>query len=541
MDEELNNETAGRVCSDLQHTTTQAEDELEPEVTDDINTLKYEAPDGGWGWIVCAACFTSHVLTDGILYSFGVVFVELLDYFGGSKGETAVIASISTGICYLTGPVVAIFTNRFGCRVVTFVGTVVFSGSLVLSMFAPNIQFLYLSLGAMVGIGYGMIYLPSIVCVSQYFEKRRAFATGIGVSGAGIGTFIFSPLTSVLIGAYAWQGAILIQAGLALNCFACALVFRPIDFAESKIKSGDKNSSVDEGLELTEIKENYQHMFELEISVRKENNICSKSVNGDTVDERDSKELSKHASSPLLNEGTRDGSHRTLSQIGSSRKSLKKNICSDIFNEVWHSIRSSFDVEIFHNVAYCMFLVSTFLYSLGYYIPYVYLPDTAREAGISDLQASFLVSSVGITNTVGRILFGFLSDRPWVNRLVLYATALVICGAATCVGPLLSSFGSLLVYTMVFGAFSGVTISLTSVLLSDIVGIHRLAHGLGVSNFFGGIGSFAGPPIAGWLYDISGDYLVSYIAAGTAIFVSGAMLYPVPYIENKFKLNKSLK
>lgn len=62
-----------------------------------------KAPDGGWGWAVCAACFMSHVLTDGIFYSFGVVFVELLDYYKGSKGETAMIASLSTGVCFFGG------------------------------------------------------------------------------------------------------------------------------------------------------------------------------------------------------------------------------------------------------------------------------------------------------------------------------------------------------------------------------------------------------------------------------------------------------
>ena len=43
----------------------------------------------------------------------------------------------------------------------------------------------------------------------------------------------------------------------------------------------------------------------------------------------------------------------------------------------------------------------------------------------------------------------------------------------------------------------------------------------------------------GWLYDVSGNYLASYITAGAAIFLSGAILYPVPYIENKLKLTKS--
>lgn len=77
-----------------------ADDSLTPGGTDTEHTV---APDGGWGWIVCCACFMSHVLTDGIFYSFGVMYVELLDYFNGSKGETAIIASLSTGVCFLVG------------------------------------------------------------------------------------------------------------------------------------------------------------------------------------------------------------------------------------------------------------------------------------------------------------------------------------------------------------------------------------------------------------------------------------------------------
>ena len=37
------------------------------------------------------------------------------------------------------------------------------------------------------GGGLGLIYLPAIVSVTCYFEKKRSFATGIAVCGSGIG------------------------------------------------------------------------------------------------------------------------------------------------------------------------------------------------------------------------------------------------------------------------------------------------------------------------------------------------------------------
>jgi hypothetical protein len=82
-------------------------------------------------------------------------------------------------------------------------------------MFATSITYLFLSVGVCTGqspwlsycfhcqgyeshfsgFGFGLIYLPAIVSVSMYFEKKRAFATGIAVCGSGLGTFIMSPVT----------------------------------------------------------------------------------------------------------------------------------------------------------------------------------------------------------------------------------------------------------------------------------------------------------------------------------------------------------
>lgn len=68
------------------------------------------------------------------------------------------------------------------------------------------------------GIGFGLIYLPAVVCVGYYFETKRSLATGIAVCGSGFGTFAFAPLATMLLETYSWKGANLILAGLILNC-----------------------------------------------------------------------------------------------------------------------------------------------------------------------------------------------------------------------------------------------------------------------------------------------------------------------------------
>lgn len=54
--------------------------------------------------------------------------------------------------------------------------------------------------------------------------------------------------------------------------------------------------------------------------------------------------------------------------------------------------------------------------------------DRARQLGISDKDSSYLLAVVGISNTVSRIVLGYISDQPWVNRLYLYNIALTLCG-----------------------------------------------------------------------------------------------------------------
>lgn len=48
--------------------------------------------------------------------------------------------------------------------------------------------------------------------------------------------------------------------------------------------------------------------------------------------------------------------------------------------------------------------------------------------GIERGQASFLISAIGISNILGKICLGYLSDQPWINRLYVYSISIAICG-----------------------------------------------------------------------------------------------------------------
>ena len=87
-------------------------------------------------------------------------------------------------------------------------------------------------------MGFGLIYLPAIVSVSMYFEKKRAFATGIAVCGSGLGTFLMAPLVHELIDRHGWENAIVITGAIVLLCVLLGALLRPIPSDDSTVDSG---------------------------------------------------------------------------------------------------------------------------------------------------------------------------------------------------------------------------------------------------------------------------------------------------------------
>ena len=57
--------------SNLTRNTSEDEEEDEEEL------VVGRSPDGGWGWVVCAASFLCNMILDGIAYCFGVLLTPL--------------------------------------------------------------------------------------------------------------------------------------------------------------------------------------------------------------------------------------------------------------------------------------------------------------------------------------------------------------------------------------------------------------------------------------------------------------------------------
>lgn len=62
-------------------------------------------PDGGYGWVICAASFMASLILDGVCFSFGIFYIEFLDYFQSSKAKTSWVGSVLNGMYLSMGKV----------------------------------------------------------------------------------------------------------------------------------------------------------------------------------------------------------------------------------------------------------------------------------------------------------------------------------------------------------------------------------------------------------------------------------------------------
>lgn len=97
--------------------------------------------------------------------------------------------------------------------------------------------------------------------------------------------------------------------------------------------------------------------------------------------------------------------------------------CSAEFKAV---LSEMLDFSLFVDPIFILFALSNFLTSVGFYIPYVYVVPMSEKLGVE--HPPYLISIIGAANLVGRIVLGYISDMPWVNRLLAYNICLTIAG-----------------------------------------------------------------------------------------------------------------
>jgi OFA family oxalate/formate antiporter-like MFS transporter len=149
-----------------------------------------------YGWIIVAVGLVSMAFWTGIRSSFSIFYVALLEEFPWSRGESAGVQSLSLISYTILAPLVGGLIDRFGPRRVIVPGILILSSGLILCGSIETLTQFYIFYGVVAGAGITCIAIVSYSAIlAHWFEEKRGLASGIAVSGMGLGTFLMVPLS----------------------------------------------------------------------------------------------------------------------------------------------------------------------------------------------------------------------------------------------------------------------------------------------------------------------------------------------------------
>ncbi|XP_073345798.1 LOW QUALITY PROTEIN: monocarboxylate transporter 12-B-like [Pagrus major] len=420
--------------------------------------------DGGWGWVIVGCCFMVTVCTRAVTRCVSIFFVEFQAHFGADYAATAWVHSLVDCTTMLFAPVGSLVGNRWSCRVAVMLGGLLSSCGLLLSSFSSRLEFLYLSMGVLTGVGFALCYTPAITMVGCYFRQRKALAYGIAMSGSGIGTFVLAPVVQLLIELYSWRGALLVLSAFVANLCVCGALLRPI--------KPHKDEEWAEG-------EGKESSFTIE-------------------------KVAATAASTVEKPRPSAAEEVVLSSCFLSFKEYRFLLLPDFLGMA----------------------VSFLFLATGCSLPFIYLVPYALSVGVCHQHAAFLMSILGVIDIMGNITFGWLTDRRCLKpyRLACYVFSVAMEGLCCLFVPLLQSFPLLVPFAILYGYFDGAYVALIPVVTSDLVGPQYLSSALGVVYFLHAIPYLISPPIGGWLVDVTGSYMATFFLSGAAMVLSSLIL-----------------
>ncbi|XP_061165694.1 monocarboxylate transporter 12-B-like [Saccostrea echinata] len=104
-------------------------------------------PEGGYGWVVVAAVFSTFVIHIGIQGATGIIHSELVKTTSADLAVIGWIGSLMTGLNTLSAPLVSILTELVPCRLLIITGNILISVGFLCAAFISSVPVLILCLG----------------------------------------------------------------------------------------------------------------------------------------------------------------------------------------------------------------------------------------------------------------------------------------------------------------------------------------------------------------------------------------------------------
>jgi MFS family permease len=153
-------------------------------------------------WIIVFAGALMGCVAVGTMFSLAIFLEPIARATGWSHAGISSAMTVNFIVMGLGGFMWGAASDRFGARIVVFIGSALLGLALVLASQVESLIAFQLVYGCLVGLSASAFFAPMIAVTMSWFDKHRSLAVSLVSAGMGMAPMTISPFARWLITAY---------------------------------------------------------------------------------------------------------------------------------------------------------------------------------------------------------------------------------------------------------------------------------------------------------------------------------------------------
>ena len=157
---------------------------------------------------------------------------------------------------------------------------------------------------------------------------------------------------------------------------------------------------------------------------------------------------------------------------------MKKEFDSQTLSLI-QTVKTMLDISYLKRPLFLLVSLSKFFGDFSFFIPWTFLPSMMEKKQIDPTKASFLLTFLGITCLISRLISGFILDIPKIPSPVVSTVSTTVAGITMLILPFCYNFETFAIVGSLYGLFSGGYVTSMTIVLVDMFGTGSLVSALG--------------------------------------------------------------